>query len=496
MHISLVDLHVTLDGDTTFLLLFLNDKFIFGFVLSFFHSPLFSRFYKMSVLISRCDFIAQLPEEEKEAFENIFPCNKYPSDERIMISFEQWSTIKLDYDQKMKDYYGFIKALPADKSYENDPYIQYSDIVQNCPRILRPLQIEDEKEPAPGALYQIAIQNKPDIKIIEIESLGQLEQLLMNSYQYEDCSTTNEINIEMLTKDLMSGKIFYKINSSVYSQICDFKYMNKLLLKPQQELGHIPSVPYNKCLAIFMVLYYMRCDYLCTEFVKNMEMIMGNFHGLLDMRELMLKLHFPISVAQEDLVSQEMLHTLADGFPTLVDMKLSFYKFGVMETGHKITLCFSKSKSFYMNKITYSTFAEHFENMTVNKLRRYQQFRLSMLYTFKLIIPDQENFELAKSVGFIDSNRIDWQFWKDNVIKCPYFIHHSSQDFLVKRQYDTLTSMKKRYYNFFSNLYTDYHRTFVHEPVSLVFNIAAVIFAMTGVISVLQNAGIIPSLYK
>lgn len=445
--------------------------------------------------MSRSDFIAQLPEEEKEAFENIFPCNKYPSDGRIMISFEQWNTIKLDYDQKMKDYYGFIKASPTDKTYEDDdPYIRYPDIIQNCPRILRPLQIkdDDEKDLALDSLYQIAIQNKPGIKVVDIESLGHLEQLLMVTYQYEDCPTTNQVNIELLTKDLMSGKVFYKINSCIYSQISDFKYMNKLLLKPQQELGNVPLVPYNKCLAIFMVLYYMRCDYLCTEFIKNMEMIMGNFHGLLDMRELMLKLHFSVSVAQEDLVPQAMLHTLVDGFPTLVDMKLSFYKFGVMETGHKITLCFSKSKSFYMNKITYSTFAEYFENMTVNKLRRYQQFRLSMLYTFKLIIPDQENFELAKSIGFIDSNRIDWQFWKDNVIKCPYFIHHSGQAFLVKRQYDTLASMKSRYYNFFLNLYTDYRRTFVHEPVSLVFNIAAIIFAMTGVISVLQNALIIP----
>ncbi|KAI8073549.1 hypothetical protein BDF21DRAFT_453797 [Thamnidium elegans] len=120
--------------------------------------------------------------------------------------------------------------------------------------------------------------------------------------------------------------------------------------------------------------------------------------------------------AQEELTPNQYLAKLADGFLTLIDMRLFYYKFFVRETGHKITLCFSQSKTFYMNKITYSTFAEYFEDMTVKTFHRYYQFRLSMLYTFKLVVPDQENFELAKTIGFIDSNRIDWCFWKENII--------------------------------------------------------------------------------
>jgi hypothetical protein len=454
----------------------------------------------MDISISRQEFKEGLPEEEKEAFENIFPCNKYPEHEKIMISYEQWNRIKLDYEQKMKEYYGFIEIIdkPMD-TYRDEPYIDYTDIVQNCPRILRPLQLQVDQDDSSkeqvvvGSLLQIAVRNKPDIQVVEIESLDDLEAKLIECYKcMNSAASTTEIDIDSLSKDLLCGKNFYKISEKIYSQICDFKYMNNLLLKPQKDVDSSLAVPYNKCLAIFMVFYYMRCNYLCTEFIKNMEMIMGNFHGLLDMRELMLKLHFPVAIDQEELIPRAKLRKLADGFPTLVDMKDSFYKFAVMESGHKITLCFSKSKSFYMNKITYTTFAEHFESMSVKKLLRYQQFRFSMIYTFKLIIPDLENFELAKSTGFIDSNRIDWQFWKENVIKCPLFSHHRNEDFLVKRQYDTLLKMKSRYYNFILNLYTDYQRKFVHEPVSLVFNIAAIIFALAGVIGVLQNARVIP----
>lgn len=457
----------------------------------------------MDISISRQEFKEKLPEDEKEAFDNIFPCNKYPPHEKIMVNFEEWNRIKLDYEQKIRDYYGFIDIIDKLKDTEGDePYIEYTDIIQHCPRLLQPLQLQvdpkddnstSKEQEVVGGLLQIAIRNKPDIQVVEIDSLEELENMLVQCYKCTNCvESTTYIDIDSLSKDLLYGKKFYKISKKVYSQICDFRYMNNLLLRPQKDVDSSLAVPYNKCLAMFMVFYYMRCNYLCTEFIKNMEMIMGNFHGLLDMRELMLKLHFPVAIDQEELVPRAKLRQLADGFPTLVDMKDSFYKFGVTESGHKITLCFSKSKSFYMNKITYTTFAEHFEDMTVKKLRRYQQFRFSMIYTFKLIIPDLENFELAKATGFIDSNRIDWQFWKENVIKCPLFSHHRNEDFLVKRQYDTLLKMKKRYYNFFMNLYTDYHRKFVHEPVDLVFNIAAIIFALAGVLGILQNAKIIP----
>jgi hypothetical protein len=395
----------------------------------------------------------------------------------------------------LKDYYSFVEDFEKHKGEEHDmSYINHVDVIKNCPRILQPLQLpmDDSQEQTIRDLYQVCVINKPDIEVVDVNSFDQLEDELLKRYKCDMSSSTTEVDIDKLTKDLSSGKTFYKINQQLYRQVSDFRYMNKFLSTPQIDDTDTLSVPYNKCLAVYMVMFYMQCNFLCNEFVKNMEMIIGNFHGLLDMREIMLKLHFPLSIAQEDLVASSNYAKLADGFPTLVDMKLSFYKFNVMENGHKISLCFSRSKSFYMNKITYSTFGEHFENMQAKKLRRYQQFRLSMIYTFKLIIPDQENFELAKSVGYIDSNRIDWQFWKDNVIRCPLFNRYKNEDFLVKRQYELLSKMKSRYYNFIMNLYTDYQRNFVHEPVSLIFNIAAIIFALAGVFQVLQNARIIP----
>lgn len=446
------------------------------------------------ITISRQDFKEKLPDSEKEAFEDIFPCNKYPPHEKILVNMEQWNFIKLDFQQKLRDYHGFIEVYNKQSYNEEntEPYIDYQGIITHCPRILNTLQLRGDgsREPLIGNMFEICSANRPDIEKKNIESFQQLGEELLESYKCNTHINTTEIDINLLTKDLRSGKTYYVISDRLYDEVSDFSCMRKLLLQPQIDDDGALSVPYNKCLAIFLVLYYMRCNYLCTEFIKNMELFLGNFHGLLDMREILLKLHFPIK--QEMLVPLSKLDKLADGFPTLADMKLSFYKFRVNDDGHKMSLFFSKSKSFYMNKITYSTFTEYYENMQAKKLSRYQQFRLSMIYTFKLIIPDQENFELAKSIGYIDSYRIDWQFWKDNVINCSLFFRFRNQDFLVERQYETLTTMKNRYYNFFMNLYTDYQRNFVHEPVSLVFNIAAIVFALAGVIQVLQNAKIIP----
>lgn len=88
-----------------------------------------------------------------------------------------------------------------------------------------------------------------------------------------------------------------------------------------------------------MVLYCMRCNFLYAEFLKNIELIIESFYGLVDVRELLLKLNFPVTVPQEELISRSSLPKLADGFPTLVDMKLSFYKFVVTDSKRNITKC-------------------------------------------------------------------------------------------------------------------------------------------------------------
>ncbi|GAA5804947.1 hypothetical protein HPULCUR_010457 [Helicostylum pulchrum] len=213
---------------------------------------------------------------------------------------------KVPFAPKDHNYFGAMEFNQShndqDSGYE--PCINDSEITKHCPRILYPLQLEikHNKEPKIKNLLQIALENKPDIQVIDIHSFLELEDILMRCYPYQNRATTiNEINIEDLSKDLNSGKTFYKISRNIYSQICDFKFMTEFLLRPQQEVDNVPSVPCNKCLAIFMVFYYMRCNYLCIEFIKNMEMIMGNFHGLLDMRELILKLYFPISIVQDEL---------------------------------------------------------------------------------------------------------------------------------------------------------------------------------------------------
>jgi hypothetical protein len=166
-------------------------------------------------------------------------------------------------------------------------------------------------------------------------------------------------------------------------------------------------------------------------------------------------------------------------------MQSSYYKFVVLDTREDFIS--HGSKLLAMNKISYYDFAEQFDGVK-NEYKNYLQ---SMIFTFKLLIPDQENFKLAKQVGFIDSNVIDWTFWRHNVILKAAT---TDQEFLVEHHYKVLLKLKRSYFNFFSNLGSDYYKKLVHEPVSLVFNIAAVIFAIAGVIQVLQQGNIIPSL--
>ena len=55
--------------------------------------------------------------------------------------------------------------------------------------------------------------------------------------------------------------------------------MNDLLRELQY--GEDADVPYNRAKAFFIVLYFMRQNYLALNVLKNMELIIGNYNGLL-----------------------------------------------------------------------------------------------------------------------------------------------------------------------------------------------------------------------
>ena len=169
-------------------------------------------------------------------------------------------------------------------------------------------------------------------------------------------------------------------------------------------------------------------------------------------------------------------------------MKNSSYVLKVLDNDDYFIV--SNSKIFCMNKIGYYDFAERYIDVTGefyvdNYLIGYYH---TMLYVFRLLIPDDENFKLAKNIGLIESEKIDWEYWKDNVLRNKL----SSNKLLVKKHALMLLKIKNDYYNFTKNLLIDYRRKRVNDPVGLVFNIAAIIFAVAGVIQVLQAANIIP----
>lgn len=124
-------------------------------------------------------------------------------------------------------------------------------------------------------------------------------------------------------------------------------------------------------------------------------------------------------------------------------MQLSGYKFTILKNNNSFII--AKSKYFFMNKITYHDFAEKYDSDLIKN--EFELYFYSMIYIFKLIIPNEENFILAKSIGFIDSNKIDWIFWKNNVIK-----RSLPEEFMLKHCFVLLKKLKNTYYNFFQIL--------------------------------------------
>lgn len=452
--------------------------------------------------------IDSLSDQEKLALKDIYPASKYTKYPDI--DADEWRIVRNDYRDKIKYYKSVIPVTDGttvlDFSGEDgagmvmhsyEPAIDNSFITMNFPRILPSYKIKTradkyEEEVIPH-LYQKARKHNLRMKVIEISSLQDLTKNLLSDDMYLVDEASSLIDTFRLKADLQAGKLyfnFYDDEDPPAKQIRNFIYMTKIFLNPQATEGD-PIVPYNRCLAIFMILYYMRHNFACFAFLKSMHIIMGNFNGLLQVEEMLSLLLVPEKERTEKIVSQETVKkNLEVKFPTLVDMKLAYYKFGVLDDGKYF--CDIRSKSFFMNKITYYTFNESFEGMEDTFI----YYKHSMVYTFRLLIPDEENFKLAQSIGFIDSRRINWQFWRDNVIKYAFptakALH--GEDFLVERQYELLRKMKKKYYNFFNNVITDYSRKSVYEPVNLLFNIATIIFALAGVIQVLQAANLIPSL--
>jgi hypothetical protein len=100
----------------------------------------------------------------------------------------------------------------------------------------------------------------------------------------------------------------------------------------------------------------MRYNAACIDFLSSVKIILGNFNGIIDTVELLL----PLRKNEVDLVSRATADQQLRDFPTLLDMKLCSYKFVNQDSSLKI-FCDIISKTFFIKKLTYYTFNEHFE---------------------------------------------------------------------------------------------------------------------------------------
>jgi hypothetical protein len=392
--------------------------------------------------------------------------------------------MKLDYEQKYRDYMAFFHRTSTMKYWVTEA----DKRVERLDRVIRQLSLcfmpVEARQNVNGnwvwTTFESAKSQSNTIRThYQTHSLESIYNVLIDNYPVLERNPDTAIDINKLKLHLAQGKVFFTIDDKkIDSELNDFFIMSRFLASTEQsKFGTEDIAPYSKCRALFMVLHYMKRDTACMGLLNNMGLIMGSFNGMVSPEELLLS-------PSDKFASVREVKRLDHSFPSLVDMQSSYYKFVVLDTREEFIS--HGSRLLAMNKISYYDFAEQFDGVK-NEYKNYLQ---SMIFTFKLLIPDQENFKLAKQVGFIDSNVIDWTFWRHNVILKAATVDH---EFLVEHHYKALLKLKHSYFNFFSNLGSDYYKKLVHEPVALVFNIAAVIFAIAGVIQVLQQANIIPA---
>lgn len=444
-------------------------------------------------MISKDFDYSSLSEDEQTAYRDIYPLG---GGDRA-----RWDVVKYDYLERKENYDSVMSKIEevvprrdGSKMVFLEPVINSDFIRNNFPRLL-PNIIQVEGGMEHRLMLSFIKSYMPNAEEISLNSLKDLNVFLLRYADDDD----ELVNIQALMCDLRQAKLLFIIDSTVQVEVKDFEVMNALLSEVQgNEYFH---APYNRAEAFFIVFYYMRQNTIALIIIKNMELLIGNYNGLIRGEDLLktkevfsfnvLTITTSISLFSfkfTDFMDEIRFRNVAklfDGFPTLVDMKASSYVLKVLENDDDFIV--SRPRMFAMNKITYYDFAELYIGDNIEN--RYLAFYQTMIFVFRLLIPDEENFNLAKSIGLIESEKINWEYWKKKVIKKSKF----SRNIIATRKHAmTLLKVKNDYYAFIRNLIADYRRKRVNDPVGLVFNIAAIIFAVAGVIQVLQAANIIP----
>ncbi|KAI9252415.1 hypothetical protein BDA99DRAFT_541134 [Phascolomyces articulosus] len=137
------------------------------------------------------------------------------------------------------------------------------------------------------------------------------------------------------------------------------------------------------------------------------------------------------------------------------------------------------------------------ENHTIWKYYSDSILKLSKL------IPNKRSFDVAIDVGMIPEDMqsiVDFSWWTDNVIKFGREVEHSMPlsgegGITIGREtYELFYKLNKGYYSFFKTVRRDLWEQYKYNPVQLILNfitflltLAGVVFAVTGVIQVLQG---------
>jgi hypothetical protein len=419
----------------------------------------------------------ELDEEEKKAYIDMYP------NEDIN---EEWDIVKHDYIQRSKEYQSSIITIESISMYNDGKMstipIKSDFIHENFPKLLSNV-IQEGVKPS----FSYITDYIKDAEIIDVISLLGLKTILFYKYGNDEDGI---INMKALKDDLKMNKLLFRISNNIENEIENFEFMNELLGEIQggEEYGWYP---YNLGCAFFATFYYMRENVLALRIIKSMEMIIGSYNGLVRGEDVLKSskiLSFKFNNLREKIKFRNFEH-INIGFPCLLDMKSSSYSIKVLENDDEFII--TKPRFFAMNKITYYDFNEKYRKHNPDYViyTPFVGYYETMIFIFKLLIPDEENFILAKSIGFIDSRKINWQYWKEKVIKHKIENHRQ----MKMEHMLILMKVKKNYYNFINNLINDYRKKTVNDPVGLVFNIAAIVFAVAGIIQVLQAANIIPT---
>ncbi|KAI9249728.1 hypothetical protein BDA99DRAFT_523478 [Phascolomyces articulosus] len=231
------------------------------------------------------------------------------------------------------------------------------------------------------------------------------------------------------------------------------------------------------------------------QFIHTANTLMGNFHG-----------HLPYSWLNHDYLNRSFLDPgikKLPRVPTLEEFNQSRYsisafpriKYGIKVVGKEVSL----------QTLSFTDFRYHCEDEQIVGSGIIWKYYCNGILKLSKIIPNKRSFDIAVDVGMIPEGMlgmVDFPWWSVNVIKFGREIEYikpvlSGDGYIDinKKTYELFNTLSKEYYSFFKTVRRDLlWEQYKYNPVQLILNIitcfltlAGVVFAVTGVLQVLQG---------